>query len=474
MSCQDCNKKITRECLTCYICKNNFHQECTNVSIQRFRLMTAENRKNWKCKNCVGKKIRVINKNTKSQPNTSSTKTSPNTNVTLRRKPTSTMSFSSPSDSIDTITDTSIPTTSDTLLNRSCPENSIHIWDEIEDLKSKILLLETKLESADNEIESLLNENYALKNIISKRDAKINTLTRICQSTPTSCSKKVTMIPEKHRKRSPIQKIEILSNDSTSSSIPIQDLETSPVEIKSKASLASNCHLPTNKSKVIQTQNKKTSATVVQQRRICLISANKYNKTKEIAMSNLQGKICHYLMPNSGLKRLIEGIDTKLANFTMNDYCVILIGEEDFKTTTDYFELITCLRETLKKIYNTNILICLPTYKCCKFMDLFNWRVEIFNNLLYFDIMTHEYAFLIDSNRDLKYNNTMFSSRFGTLNNYGLNVIFRNVNCTMYEFKTPDLNIQQNVSHIQEQKHPQSEIDVASTKVGKFFRHPSV
>lgn len=41
-------------------------------------------------------------------------------------------------------------------------------------------------------------------------------------------------------------------------------------------------------------------------------------------------------------------------------------------------------------------------------ITMFNWRVETFNNLLYLDIMTHEHAYILDSNKYLDYNYNMF------------------------------------------------------------------
>lgn len=423
MSCKYCNKIINnRDLLTCSVCKKKCHAECANVSIKRLLLMTSENKKNWRCTNC----IKTQNKNNPERESPLTGKI-PTTNVTLRKKPVSNTPSLSIADSIDTIIDTTVHT-GDSLINRSCPENNTHNWEEIEDLKSKIATLETKLESADNEIERLLTENYALKKLVSKRDAKINNLTRIYQSTPTSSNKRLTTPSGKGDgvKITPVKRATSLNEKSSPSSLSLQDMETSLDNLNAKMS-AKSAESP-SKPKPQKMQKEKTNAVPQQLQhthKICLISTNMYNKTTSIALNNFQGDVCHYLMPDRGLKQLIEGIDNKLKNFTKNDHCIILIGEEDFNTTTDYYELITHLRETLKKIDYTNILICLPTYKVSKYVDLFNWRVEIFNNLLYFDIMTHEYAFLIDSNKNLKYNKSMFHQRHGTLNNYGLNVIFR-------------------------------------------------
>lgn len=125
---------------------------------------------------------------------------------------------------------------------------------------------------------------------------------------------------------------------------------------------------------------------------------------------------------------MLTSIETKLINFTKNDLCIIFIGEEDFLKTKDYLDIIYHLRSTLLSIKNTNIIICAPIYKYEENMNLFNWRIEHFNNLLYLDAITHKYAEVLDSNLNLKYDHTMFYKKSGKLNNYGLSVIFNDLN----------------------------------------------
>lgn len=51
--CIHCSKKISeRHYLTCRVCKNSYHLDCTNVSDTRYYLMTLENKKLWKCQLC--------------------------------------------------------------------------------------------------------------------------------------------------------------------------------------------------------------------------------------------------------------------------------------------------------------------------------------------------------------------------------------------------------------------------------------
>jgi hypothetical protein len=119
----------------------------------------------------------------------------------------------------------------------------------------------------------------------------------------------------------------------------------------------------------------------------------------------------------------------------MNDYCIVMIGDEDFSKTKDYVNLIYYIRDTLQQIKHTNIIICLSTYKVGNFYGMFNWRVETFNKLLYLDVMTHGHANLLDSNEKLDYDFNMFKRYFGTINHYGMNTIFQNLQDLIIAFE---------------------------------------
>uniref|UniRef100_A0A1E1W6Z0 OSK domain-containing protein n=2 Tax=Pectinophora gossypiella TaxID=13191 RepID=A0A1E1W6Z0_PECGO len=162
--------------------------------------------------------------------------------------------------------------------------------------------------------------------------------------------------------------------------------------------------------------------------RICIISTNKRNKVLKIAENTLaKYDLCHYLMPNRSIKKILEEIEMKIVDYTMNDFCLILLGEEEFNYSNNYQDLVYIIRETLKKIHNTNFIICSPTFKCARYSNVYNWRVEHFNKILNEDVINHEYAYLIDSNLNLKYDVTMFHTQGGTVNNRGMQTIFKQV-----------------------------------------------
>lgn len=155
------------------------------------------------------------------------------------------------------------------------------------------------------------------------------------------------------------------------------------------------------------------------------MSSNNVNTILSTAQNTFPSHdICHYILTNCGIKRLLNNLDKKLLNFTKNDYCLIFIGSKDFESTVNYSDLIIDIRDILMKLQHTNIILCLPSYKFNGYSVLYNSRIEAFSNLLFHDIYTYSYAILIDSNLNLNYDDTMFYKRSGILNNLGLKTIF--------------------------------------------------
>lgn len=410
IDCDKCNTKILdKEYLACIGCEKKYHLDCCSFSEKLFRIMTKERKSNWQCRLCLAKKGKPTN------------------NVTQRKR----RQAVSPSETCDTI-DTSANET----MNRSCPENCTNLQEDIEELKTKIMCLETKLESADIEIERLLAENYKLNEIIANRDSKINQLTRICRSTPQrinnvedtkSSSNRIPESPESPESISPIlpktnkTTVGVLNARTTGLNIKQVSTTQRQAETLSLANTDNPCTpqiLPrTEKNKIIYTP------------KICLISTNKYNKTSKIARRTLESNydICHYLLPYRGIRQLLNDIESKLAGFTHEDYCIVLIGEEDFNSTENYHELVLYIRQKIQNVTHTTVILCSPTFKQGRNNDMFNARIEAFNHLLDKDVIAHEYAYLIDSNLHLNYDLSMFRRISGALNNEGLKQVFEDV-----------------------------------------------
>lgn len=76
---------------------------------------------------------------------------------------------------------------------------------------------------------------------------------------------------------------------------------------------------------------------------------------------------------------------------------------------------------------HTNIIICAPTYKYGSHCNMYNWRVQNFNNLLYLDTLAQEHAYFLDSNKNLTWDYNMFDRRTGTIYNNGMKTIFKDI-----------------------------------------------
>jgi hypothetical protein len=161
---------------------------------------------------------------------------------------------------------------------------------------------------------------------------------------------------------------------------------------------------------------------------LLILSCNNKNKIAHIIRDNdifQNFSYCHHIMPGAGVRDLLKGLKTRLQNMTMNDYCVIIIGEEeDFGGPTDVNALVHHIREVVNSIDFTNIILSCPTFICGR--PLYNERVESFNYALFNDLCNHNKCFFVyDSNANLELN--MFSARSGRLNNRGMKNIIENL-----------------------------------------------
>lgn len=298
-----------------------------------------------------------------------------------------------------------IPDTLESTVN-SMPELSQDENEQLNILKAKLLDLESQLQSAHQEIELLSAENTQLRTTNEDLLKKNEVFRKISNSpakqnlnTPTKKSKKQNLQTKQTQ-------TEITNTTNT---------ETRSAKPKTKASTSEI--------------NKNETSTVVQKSKMCILSTNNKSRILSTAEDLLLDTydICHYITPGGSTEQLLNGIQTKLRDYTMKDYCIVLIGEEDFKITTNYDSKIRVIREILKQVSHTNIIICFPTYKLTNRNNLYNWRIETFNNLLYLDLINHEHAYYLDSNYDLAFDHTMFNLRTGVINNNGIRNIFENM-----------------------------------------------
>lgn len=297
--------------------------------------------------------------------------------------------------------------TSISLPNLSDDENDARILG----LKNEIAILKLELSTAHEEINNLSLENTELKKTIKD----ISTKHDIIKKATKKLTSEISTTPNKNKKRNSTP---IKSNTQVSCKI----IRDSPIQSPRTLKISPSNTLP---SPLIKISKKSISD---ERKKICIISSNSTNRILSKAEDVFPNfKICHYLTPNCGFEKLIENLQAKLINYTLEDYCILHIGEEDFHKTNNYCNLIAETREVLKNITHTNIILCLPTYNFNGSSLMYNWRIETFNNMLYLDNLSHNYAWLLDSNLQLSYDNKMFSERTGKLNNTGMLNIYQNL-----------------------------------------------
>lgn len=163
--------------------------------------------------------------------------------------------------------------------------------------------------------------------------------------------------------------------------------------------------------------------------KVCIISDNNVNNILRIAKNTFpNANICHYCMPNVGAAELLSSLDKKLEDFTLYDYCIILLGEKDFFESQNYENLVNHIKGKIETVMHTNVIICSPNFKLKWNVNLFNTRIEAFNRLMYLSNRTFKYAYLFDTNKHLEYNYKMFSKYTGKVNNRAIVNIFQNLN----------------------------------------------
>lgn len=142
---------------------------------------------------------------------------------------------------------------------------------------------------------------------------------------------------------------------------------------------------------------------------------------------------CHHAIPGGGIHQILKSLQVQLQDYTMEDFCVLLIGEQDLRRVEDCdtMALMHEISSTLETITNTNVIICTPTYVCGA--PIYNYRVELFNTRLNQHLQMKKCAHFYDSNLNLTFD--MFSSRTGKITNSGIKNIFENIKCIVTDIE---------------------------------------
>lgn len=305
----------------------------------------------------------------------------------------------------------------------NCTTNSLPDISEDEDvyqiniLKEEIASLASQLKSAHEEIELLSIENSNLKK--SNEDYKKK----------NDIYKNIVNSPGKNKNKinTPLKKSKKNLKSTESQTINISEKDHSLCSNLNKTIIDNNTEkCVTNINRNTQGKTRQTTKYRSKTQKICLISSETSNRlyTMTETASSIKYETCHYRKPKCGLRQLLDGIEGKVKGFTYSDYCIIFIGEEDFRATHNYIELVMFIRKTLLNINHTNFIICLPTFKYMKNANImFNSRIETFNNLLYLDVNSFKYAHILDSNLNLPYDHGTYNKHDGSLNKHGSMII---------------------------------------------------
>lgn len=314
--------------------------------------------------------------------------------------------------------------------------------------KDEIKKLQSQLQSAHNEIELLSLQNSDLKQINNELMKKNDIFKNIASS------------PIKKKVKTPLKK-------TINSSMKTKQTQTTEYPTFKLCTQE-------DKTKITPQDIKQPKIQLLPMRhKICIVSSETsdriYKMSEKTQLANYSR--CHYRTPRCGLKHVLCNIHEKVRNFTFFDYCIIVIGEEDFRQTNNYMELVSYIRETLLPLSHTNFIISLPTFK---YMEnnaniMFNSRIDIFNNLIYMDAETHKYAYILDSNLNLPYSYDSYNQRSGSINNKALNIIvtdlesfilnlnalnttYQDINC-IQNLSTGKIITQNDISVINDTKH---------------------
>lgn len=464
--CAQCKKQIKEKSyLTCSRCQLSYDLKCSNKE-KLYDLMNKERKAKWVCMKCHQKtrkstvnpnlclptshktpvlaenptvqkikdkeieNVKTIITNTNTSPQSTdlaSDFSTPNNNTYRKEQCQVNIPVSNSFDSLQTDLDdnecTEILNDTPKKLNRSCPEILVRSHLDFESLQMKFDSLQQKYDSAEYQIELLVSENFSLKKQIKEYKSKMSNLTLVCQSnenTPTTKSRHRSTLSAKrssNKMHTPITLHQRVHNEEWISA-PI-----SPQGISERSKKLGQV--------LTKTFSETTERTTEEfkQRKLCVLSTNTKNKVLNTVLRTFQEdyQACHYITPHKGILEILDTIDEKIKSFTKDDFCVLMVGSKDFETSQNYNALVRNIRMKLIAVDHTNVVICLPTFKCGAFSDIYNRRIEIFNRILYTDIQELEYAFIHDSNLELSYDYNMFSGIQGTINNKGMQIVISNL-----------------------------------------------
>lgn len=325
---------------------------------------------------------------------------------------------------------------------RSLPNTSLDEENgDVIALSKRVEELTNELLGAHQEIDDLMLENQNLKTDLEKSNKLISTYKKIATECATPIEGKKR---RNHTAQSTLQKLRLVMNNHPSPTKSQIDTDKIPISVAHSDTLQNDSTDDSAAPTIItldcadsQSAAPMPETSNTLRKNLCIISSNKTNRILQTAQDTFSADydLCHYLITGAGITQLVERLPQKLQHFGSNDVCVIMVGEEDFIVTKNYVTSVMAIREATKSLQqHTNVVICVPTFRCGRYTEMYNRRVESFNNLLYLDALTHEHVYVFDSNLNLSYDyGNMFSGIQGKLNRKGMQTLFYNLKADIQE-----------------------------------------
>lgn len=230
----------------------------------------------------------------------------------------------------------------------------------VEELQIKITNLSTNLASTENELDDKILENEELKTQITKLTKENTMLKTICKM-PI----KAAQVPKNQKKSHSFYHTRKHTSTPLKNSINLTQNFSNGTENKLgklKEELEAGNRLITILKEEIKRLNDKVDKLILASKadiniethkalpKLCLISSNNRNKIIETAIDTLKYRdICHYSYPGAATQSLLDDLPSKIDKFGPDDYCIIFIGEADFRKTNNYHTLIECVKKHINE-----------------------------------------------------------------------------------------------------------------------------
>jgi hypothetical protein len=231
----------------------------------------------------------------------------------------------------ETLFETTMMSLPNSTLNESLDTAELH--KKIKTLTEQLDNTNQELNSAHLEIENLNSENFRLKMDLNKSLTTIENYKRV------SITDQIIETPLSGRKKRKNKQ----NNSISSTSKSLTALQSERIQDRCEPTI-SNSRDSSHILSVKKTSETEKSDT---KRKLCILSNRHYSGTLDCIKDTFSNEFeyCRCLLPNSRINQLFMNLKNRLLEFTMNDYCLIILGESDFKYNIVFFELINVIRD---------------------------------------------------------------------------------------------------------------------------------